>query len=268
MQETSVVNVYKPPLTALTIALPPVPAPAIYAGDFNCQHTDWGYNHTSHDSVALSSLVHTTGHPSSITRRTGWTEVVESIDFTLSSPKAWQTINLLSGRRTTQRRCAVTADAIASQLQKNVCFPEADKNFTRLTSCEVLSLSRAASADANLSEDFTAAGLSAAINKLKPGKSPGQDNTHPEFVIHQSDKTSHWLYSFFSACFRRAKLQKIWHRASIIALPKSNKPTEDPKSYRPISLLCVPYKILDRLIHSHTELVVDPQLPLEQASFR
>ncbi|KAL7864615.1 hypothetical protein AOLI_G00160350 [Acnodon oligacanthus] len=55
IQETSVVNVYKAPLTALTIAsLPSVPAPAIYAGDFNCQHTDWGYNHTSHDGVALS----------------------------------------------------------------------------------------------------------------------------------------------------------------------------------------------------------------------
>ena len=41
--------------TALTVSsLPPVPAPAIYAGDFNCQHTDWGYNHTSQDGEALS----------------------------------------------------------------------------------------------------------------------------------------------------------------------------------------------------------------------
>ncbi|KAL7853651.1 hypothetical protein AOLI_G00204950 [Acnodon oligacanthus] len=117
----------------------------------------------------------------------------------------------------------LTADAIASQLLKNGCFPEADKNFTRLTSCEVLSLSRAASTDANLSRDFTAVELSAAINKLKPGKSP--------------------------------------------ALPKPNKSTKDLKSYRPISLLCVPYKIMERLIHSHTEPVVDPQLPSEQAGF-
>ncbi|KAL7832435.1 hypothetical protein AOLI_G00299830 [Acnodon oligacanthus] len=139
-------------------------------------------------------------------------------------------------------RCPVTADANASQPLKNGCFLEADKNFTLLTSCEVLSLSRAASADANLLGDFIAAKLSAAINNLKPGKSPGQDNIHPEFVIHQSDKTS-------------------------IALPKQNKPTEDPKSYRPISLLCVPYKILERLIHSRTEPMVDPQLPSEQAGF-
>ena len=45
IQETSVVNVYKPPPSVLTASsLPSVTAPAIYAGDFNCQHPDWGYN--------------------------------------------------------------------------------------------------------------------------------------------------------------------------------------------------------------------------------
>ena len=46
--------------------------------------------------------------------------------------------------------------------------------------------------------------------------------------------------------------------------PKTHKPAQDPKSYRPISLLCVPFKILERLIHSR----IDPQLPREQAGFR
>ncbi|KAL7881730.1 hypothetical protein AOLI_G00085780 [Acnodon oligacanthus] len=115
------------------------------------------------------------------TRRTRWSEVAESIDFTHSSRKAWQTINLLSGRRT-PRRCPLTADV--SHLLKNGHFTEADKNFTRLTLCEVLSLSRAASTDANLSGDLTAAELSAAINKLKLGKSPGQDNIHPRYPAH------------------------------------------------------------------------------------
>ena len=42
----------------------------------------------------------------------------------------------------------------------------------------------------------------------------------------------------------------------------------DPKSYRPISLLCVPYKILKRLIYARVESLVDPLLPKEQAVFR
>ena len=110
--------------------------------------------------------------------------------------------------------------------------------------------------------------LEAAIKKLKSGKSPGRDNIHQEFVIHQSAKTTAWLCSFITSCFRRSKLPKTWRRATVVALPKPNKPAHDPKSYRPISLLCVPFKILERLIHSRIDPVVDPQLPREQAGFR
>ena len=64
-----------------------------------------------------------------VTRRTRWTEVVESIDFTHSRRKAWQTIDQLTGRNTAPSSCPVTADSIASQLLKNGRFPDADKDF-------------------------------------------------------------------------------------------------------------------------------------------
>jgi len=38
--------------------------------------------------------------------------------------------------------------------------------------------------------------------------------------------------------------------------------------YRPISLLCVPFKILERLIYARVETIIDPLLPHEQAGFR
>ena len=54
----------------------------------------------------------------------------------------------------------------------------------------------------------------------------------------------------------------------MVAIPKPGKPVGDRKSYRPISLLCVPYKILERLIYARVEPVIDPLLPKEQAGFR
>ena len=54
----------------------------------------------------------------------------------------------------------------------------------------------------------------------------------------------------------------------MVAIPEPLKPVEDPKSYRPISLLCVPYKILERLIYARVEPLIDPLLPREQAGFR
>ena len=41
-----------------------------------------------------------------------------------------------------------------------------------------------------------------------------------------------------------------------------------PKSYRLISLLCVPYNILKRLIYANIEPLIDPLLPKEQAGFQ
>ena len=40
------------------------------------------------------------------------------------------------------------------------------------------------------------------------------------------------------------------------------------RSYRTISLLCVPNKILERLIYASVEPIVDPLLPKEQAGFQ
>ena len=54
----------------------------------------------------------------------------------------------------------------------------------------------------------------------------------------------------------------------MVAIPKPGKPVGDPKSYQPISLLCVPYKILERLNYARVEPLIDLLLPKEQAGFR
>jgi len=62
--------------------------------------------------------------------------------------------------------------------------------------------------------------------------------------------------------------QQIWRRALIVAIPKAEKPLGDPKSYRPISLLCFSFKILERLIYARVETITDPLLPQKQAGLR
>ena len=53
-----------------------------------------------------------------------------------------------------------------------------------------------------------------------------------------------------------------------MAILKPKKPADDPKSYRPISLLCVPLKVLERLLSTRLEPIIDPSLPITQAGFR
>ena len=50
-----IVNDYKPPPTQLrTLDLPVFPHPCLYSGDFNCRHTDWGYDDNSPDGECLA----------------------------------------------------------------------------------------------------------------------------------------------------------------------------------------------------------------------
>ena len=77
-----------------------------------------------------------------------------------------------------------------------------------------------------------------------------------------------WLLDFLSSCLRLIKIPKIWKRALVVAIPKPMKLVGYPKSYRSISLLCVPNKILDRLIYVFVEPLIYPLLPKEQAGFR
>ena len=77
-----------------------------------------------------------------------------------------------------------------------------------------------------------------------------------------------WLCCFLSSCLHHLKIPKVWRKILVVAISKPKKPVEDPKSYCPISLLCVPYKIFERLIHARVEPIVDQLLPREQAGLR
>ena len=51
-------------------------------------------------------------------------------------------------------------------------------------------------------------------------------------------------------------------------LSLTSRRTTLSKSYRLISLLCIPFKLFERMIHGGIKPISDPQLPHEQAGFR
>ena len=76
-----------------------------------------------------------------------------------------------------------------------------------------------------------------------------------------------WLNKFLSYCMRQLKFPNIWRKALVVAISKPNQPLGDPKSYKSISLLCVFYKIVERLIYARAKPIINPLLPREQAGF-
>ena len=183
-------------------------------------------------------------------RRDRWSDAVRSIDISHSGRKAWSILSNLTGRlQHSPRHCPVTANAIASQLVRNGKYEAVDRKSSRLVTQKVSDLWRATSPYAvNISDNFSQREFTTALQHLKPGKAPGPDSICSELTLHYRAALKSWLCDFFSSCLRRLKIPKIWRRALVVAIPKPAKPVGDPKSYRPISLLCVPYKILKRLI--------------------
>ena len=199
-----------------------------------------------------------------------WSEAVRSIDFSHSSRKAWSILNNLTGRsRYSPRHCPVSADAIASQLVRNGKYEAVDRKSSRLVCKEVSDLWRATTPDTvNISDTFSQREFTAALHHLKPGKTPGPDSICSELILHTGAVFKSWLRDFLSSCLRRLKIPKIWRRALVVAIPKPANSVQNPKSYQPISLLCVPCKILERFIYARIEPLIDPLLPKEQAGFR
>jgi len=112
-------------------------------------------------------------------------------------------------------------------------------------------------------EEFTAT-----LSSLRLGKSPCLDSIFLEFIHHARSALKSSFCNFLTSCTCKLKVPKIWRRALIVAIPKPEKPLGDPKSYRPTSLLCVPFEILERLIYSPVKQIINPLLLQEQAGFR
>ena len=165
--------------------------------------------------------------------------------------------------------CPISADAVASQLVRNGRYEAVDHKSSRLVFQEVSDLWRATTLDpVNISDTFSQREFTATNKHLKPGKAPAPDSIFPELTLHAGAALKSWLHDFLSSYFQQLKIPKIWRRALVVTILKPMKPVEDPKSYQPISLLCVSYKILERLIYTCIESLINPLLPKEQAGFQ
>ena len=86
----------------------------------------------------------------------------------------------------------------------------------------------------------------------------GPRNIPPEVPIHRSPRCLNWIIGLYSNCLSNMTVPKIWHKATVITIPKPNKSVDNQKTHCPISLLCVPFQLLERLIRDRLEPIIYP----------
>lgn len=96
------------------------------------------------------------------------------------------------------------------------------------------------------------------IRELKTGKSPGYDNLTATFVKQHSYSISKAVVILFNMSLEQGKFPDNLKIAKIIPIDKGGL-KEDPSNYRPISLLPIIGKILEKLIYARINKYLEEQ---------
>ena len=78
----------------------------------------------------------------------------------------------------------------------------------------------------------------------------GEDQIHYHMIKNLNQLNLEYIKSFYNIIFSKHLFPKNWSQALIIPILKPGKDPQNPKSYRPISLLSCLYKILDTIINN------------------
>jgi len=105
-----------------------------------------------------------------------------------------------------------------------------------------------------------------AIDQMKKGKAPGEDNLTADILRLGGEDTIEILTKLFNKIMELEEIPTQWNEAKVIILYKKGD-MKDIKNYRPISLLPHLYKVFSRVILARVEKDLDDKQPREQAGF-
>jgi hypothetical protein len=119
-------------------------------------------------------------------------------------------------------------------------------------------------------KQFTPAEIKFQIQKLPLKKAPGYDLINAEILREIPRKGIVFLTTIFNAILRTSKFPIQWKFSVIKMIHKVGKPPETPASYRPISLLPVCAKLMEKLLYKRLIPIVVSNniIPDHQFGFR
>ena len=85
---------------------------------------------------------------------------------------------------------------------------------------------------------------------LNVSKSPGPDAVHPHLLKNCADLLAFPLMCIFQKSFQNSSVPDDWKSAIVSPLFKKGSKL-DPGNYRPVSLTCVPCKIMEAIIRDY-----------------
>lgn len=201
-------------------------------------------------------------------RTSRWKETLENLNFTHSSRTAWNLLRRLdSGLKVSTPQAEIPAPDAISKRIKQLSKPTITKEHKRKVCYQLNEIRSRQQQSLSIMSPVTSEELNAALQQIKCRKAAGIDNIFPEFMKNTGPRVRAWLLEFYRDIIDKRKVPNLFRKCKIIAIAKQGKDPALTSSYRPIALLSVCYKILEKIIYNRLLPIVQNNIPIEQAGF-